>query len=83
MLNNKIDKIKMQSSKVKAARHNLSHDVSTSYSFGEVQPSLCLEMLPESKVVLSKEHLVRPDPVVAPTFGRLVCKNHTRFVPLQ
>lgn len=83
MLNNGISKIKMQSSKVKTARHNLSHDVSTSYSFGEVQPSLCLEMFAESKAVLSKEHLVRPDPVVAPTFGRLVCKNHTRFVPMQ
>ena len=83
MLNNRIDSIKMQSSEKKIARFNLSHDVSTSYAFGEVQPSLCLEMLGDSKAVLSKEHLVRPDPVVAPTFGRIVCKNHTRFVPMR
>lgn len=83
MLNNRIDSIKMQSSKKKISRQNLSHDVSTSYAFGEVQPSLCLEMLPDSKAVLSKEHLVRPDPVVAPAFGRIVCKNHTRFVPME
>lgn len=83
MLNNRIDSIKMESSKKKISRQNLSHDVSTSYAFGEVQPSLCLEMLPDSKAVLSKEHLVRPDPVVAPAFGRIVCKNHSRFVPMQ
>ena len=83
MLNNRIDSIKMQSSEKKIARFNLSHDVSTSYAFGEVQPSLCLEMLGNSKAVLSKEHLVRPDPVVAPAFGRIVCKNHTRFVPMK
>ena len=83
MLNNRIDSIKMQSSEKKISRFNLSHDVSTSYAFGEVQPSLCLEMLADSKAVLSKEHLVRPDPVVAPAFGRIVCKNHTRFVPIK
>lgn len=83
MLNNRIDSIKMESSRKKISRQNLSHDVSTSYAFGEVQPSLCLEMLPDSKAVLSKEHLVRPDPVVAPAFGRIVCKNHSRFVPMQ
>ena len=83
MLNNRIDSIKMQSSEKKIARFNLSHDVSTSYAFGEVQPSLCLEMQADSKAVLSKEHLVRPDPVVAPAFGRIVCKNHTRFVPMK
>lgn len=83
MLNNRIDSVKMQSSEKKISRFNLSHDVSTSYAFGEVQPSLCLEMQEDSKVVLSKEHLVRPDPVVAPAFGRIVCKNHTRFVPMK
>ena len=83
MLNSRIDSVKMQSSEKKIARFNLSHDVSTSYAFGEVQPSLCLEMQADSKAVLSKEHLVRPDPVVAPAFGRIVCKNHTRFVPMK
>lgn len=83
MLNSRIDSVKMQSSEKKIARFNLSHDVSTSYAFGEVQPSLCLEMLADSKAVLSKEHMVRPDPVVAPAFGRIVCKNHTRFVPMK
>lgn len=82
MKNNLLDKITMKSSKRPIARFNLSHDVSTTFGFGEVSPIFCKHMDAHSKLVMSSENLVRLAPMLRPTFGRISLQTWSRFVPM-
>ena len=71
MKNNQISKISMKSSRRKMAKFNLSHDISTTFGFGEMQPTICRFMLPDSKATMQSDSLIRLAPMNVPTFGRL------------
>lgn len=80
MKNNSLDKVTMSSSKRKRALQSLSHDVQTTFGFGEIQPLFCHEIQPDSKLVIQQESLVRLAPMNVPTFGRLKLKAYGQFV---
>lgn len=83
MRNNVVGKISMASSKKKRARFNLSHDVNTTAGWTETQPLMCRLMIPDSKMTVQAESLVRLAPMVAPTFGRVRAKQWHQFVPVS
>lgn len=82
MKNNQISKISMKSSRRKMAKFNLSHDISTTFGFGEMQPTICRFMLPDSKATMQSDSLIRLAPMNVPTFGRLRLRNYSQFVPI-
>lgn len=77
---NKQSKIKVPKSGFKRSKFNLSHDVNSTFSFGEIQPVGCRMLQPGSKTTVSTQSLLRLSPLVAPTFGRLKYKTYHQFV---
>lgn len=77
------NKITIDSANRPKVRNPLSHDVNTTASIGDVQPLLCRQLIPKSKTSLSMRHLIRLDPMVAPTYGRLKAKCWSHFVGLS
>ena len=82
MKTNKLKKIPVPKSGFKRSRFNWSHDVNTTFSWGEVQPTQCKLLIPNSKTTLSTQSLIRLAPMVAPTFGRVRYKTYNQFVKL-
>lgn len=74
----------LQLNSAQGPRHNFdfSHDVITSSNFGLYQPTLCREIVPNSKINVSNMTFVRLANMVAPTFGRMQCITHYTFVPM-
>lgn len=81
MKNTELKNIAIGSGSHKKARFNLSHDVNSTYQFGEVQPVLFRDMISGEKDVVDIESMVRLAPMVAPTFGRIVHKEWHHFIP--
>lgn len=82
MKNNTVGKVAIKTSRLPLARHNLSHDVSSTFSFGDLQPTLVRWCPPDSVNPISADYLIRPMPLAAPCFGRLRFKNFAQFVPM-
>lgn len=80
MKNNAINNIHVQVAGRNRAKFPLRHDVNTTCGFGEIQPTMCRLMTPDTKALCDNESLVRLAPMVAPTFGRLKCKMWHYFV---
>lgn len=78
---NKQSKIKVNKSGYKRARFNWSHDVNTTFTWGEIQPTQCKMLIPGSKTTMQAQNLIRLAPMVAPTFGRVKYKTFNQFVP--
>lgn len=76
-------KIKISKSGYKRSKFNLSHDVNSTFSFGEIQPVGCRMLQPGSKTTVSTQSLLRLAPLVAPTFGRLKYKTFNQFVDVM
>lgn len=74
----------LQLNSAQTQRHNFdfSHDVITSSNFGLYQPTLCREIVPNSKINVSNLTFVRLANMVCPTFGRMQCITHYTFVPM-
>lgn len=74
----------LQLNSAQGQRHNFdfSHDVITSSNFGLYQPTLCREIVPNSKINVSNLTFVRLANMVCPTFGRMQCITHYTFVPM-
>lgn len=83
MKTNKLSKFKIQKSGYKRAKFNWSHDVNTTFSWGEIQPTQCRMLVPGSKTTLKTQSLLRLAPMVAPTFGRVKYKTFNQFVSLE
>lgn len=66
----------------KKGKFDFSHDVNTTYDWGEVQPLACQLMQPDSSINVNLEQLTRLAPMVVPTFGRVKLKNVSHFVPM-
>lgn len=79
---NKQSKIVVPKSGFKRSRFNWSHDVNTTYSWGEMQPTQCKLLIPGSKTTMDTQTLIRLAPMVAPTFGRVKYKTYNQFVSL-
>ena len=73
-------KIAVPKSGFRRSRFNLAHDVNTTFSWGEIQPTQCRMLIPGSKTTLSTQSLIRLAPMVAPTFGRVRYKTYNQFV---
>lgn len=75
--------IKIPKSGFKRNRFNWSHDINTTFGWGEVQPTECKLLVPGSKTSVNSKGLVRFAPMVVPTFGRVHYKSFSQFVPLE
>lgn len=62
-------------------KHNLNHNVATTFDFGRVQPLFCKYMTPNSKVQGSLDAKVRVMPMPLPPFGDVRMKVFGQFVP--
>lgn len=82
MNNNAVKAISMAGSQRKREFFNLSCDNTSSFGFGEVQPTYVHPMLADSKMVMDSESLIRLAPMNVPTFGRLSLKTYSQFVPM-
>ena len=79
---NKQAKIKINKSGYKRSRFNWSHDVNTTFNWGEIQPTQCKLLIPGSKTTMQAQNLIRLAPMVAPTFGRVKYKTFNQFVAM-
>ena len=75
--------IKIPKSGFKRSKFNWSHDVNTTFGWGEIQPTECKLLVPGSKTVNNSKGLVRFAPMLVPTFGRVHYKSFSQFVPLE
>lgn len=82
MKTNKQKKIQTPESGFKRSKFNWSHDVNTTFSWGEIQPTQVKLIQPDSKTTMSTQELIRLAPMVAPTFGRIKFKTFNQFVPI-
>lgn len=62
--------------------HPLNRSGVTTSSFGFVQPIQCRELIPQDHVSLRCANLMRLQPLVKPTFGRVEIKTYHGFVPI-
>lgn len=83
MRSNKQSNIKVPKSGFKRSRFNWSHDVNTTFNWGEIQPTQCKLLIPGSKTTMSSQNLIRLAPMVAPTFGRVKYKTFNQFVGMS
>lgn len=61
-------------------KHNLSHNVATSFDFGRVQPVFCKLVTPDSHIKGSLDAKIRVMPMPLPPFGSLNMKLYGQFV---
>lgn len=80
---NNLSQIPVPKSGFKRSRFNWTHDVNTTFSWGEIQPTQCKLLVPNSKTTMSAQNLIRLAPLVAPTFGRVKYKTYNQFVGLS
>ena len=83
MKTNKQGKVRIPKSGFKRSKFDWSHDVNTTFSWGEIQPTQCRMLVPGSKTTLHTQSLLRLAPMVAPTFGRVKYKTFNQFVSLE
>ena len=76
-----VPKIKVGLATSKRSKHNLSFDCSTTANIGSVQPTMCRELVPHSKVKVKVSSLVRLASMPLPTFGRMSLRHYHTFVP--
>lgn len=62
--------------------HPLSRSGVTTSGFGFVQPIQCRELIPQDHVSIRCANLMRLQPLVKPTFGRVEIKTYHGFVPI-
>lgn len=76
-----VPKIKVGLGAAKREKHNLSFDCSTTANIGSCQPTMCREMIPNSKFKVKVGTLVRLASMPLPTFGRMSLRHYHTFVP--
>ena len=64
-------------------KHNLSHNVATSFDFGRVQPVFCKLVTPDSHIKGSLDAKIRVMPMPLPPFGAINMKLYGQFVSCQ
>ena len=79
---NRQKKIVLPKSGFKRSPFHWNHDVNTTFGWGEIQPTQCKLIQPNSKTTFSTQELIRLAPLVEPTFGRVKYKSFNQFVPI-
>lgn len=82
MKSNKQKKIVVKNSGYKRSKFNWAHDVNTTFSWGEIQPTQCKMLIPGSKTTCQVQNLIRLAPMPSPTFGRVKYKTFNQFVEM-
>ena len=67
----------------KREKRNLNFDCSTTSNLGNVQPTMCREMVPKETYKVKVSSLVRLASMPLPTFGRMSLRHHHVFVPIE
>lgn len=75
----KIDKITL-GKKSKRAFFDMSHQVNTTLSFGFVEPTMCLDVIPDTKLDVQAYTGVRLAPLPQPTTGKIKLKQFYSYV---
>lgn len=83
MKNNMLGKIAMAIKTIGKTKLDFTHDVSTTATFGDMQPSTCKLIIPNSNGRVESRQMVRFGTMVAPTFGRIKSKEYHHLVPLS
>lgn len=83
MKTNSLGKVSIKTAKRSPARFDFSHNVNTTFGFGETQPLMCRLLVPHSKSIVSTESLVRLAPMISPTFGLMKMKTWHHFVAMS
>lgn len=78
-MKNLFNSVKM--TKPKSSGFDLTHDVKTSLSMGNLTPIMCMEVVPGDNVKISAESMVRFSPLVAPVMHRVDVTVHYFFCP--
>lgn len=68
---------------VKKSRFDLSHDFSTSFNWGEIQPMMCRLLPTASSNIINMANVIRLSAMNVPTFGRVAFKQSWHFVPME
>lgn len=77
-------KVKVKdASKLPHHKHDLNHDVSTTFDWGHIQPLMVRELPARSSCNLRVGQIVRLQNLVLPTFGRLTLNTYNVFVPME
>lgn len=77
-------KVKVKdASKLPHHKHDLTHDVSTTFDWGHMQPLMVRELPARSKCNLRVGQIVRLQNLVLPTFGRITLNTYNVFVPME
>ena len=82
MKTNRQKKIVLPKSGFNRSPFHWNHDVNTTFGWGEIQPTQCKLIQPNSKTTFSTQELIRLAPLVEPTFGRVKYKSFNQFVPI-
>lgn len=78
-----IGKINLGKEQGKRNVFDLTHDVTTTADWGEVQPLMCREMVPDTDMTVQIDNFVRLNPMPLPVMGRASYRTYHTFVPLQ
>lgn len=81
--NNVFGKVVVDTAGHKREKFPLNYQNSTSMDFGEVQPLGCTLLKPQSHTTINGKHLVRLDPMVAPSVGSIKQKTWHHFVGMS
>ena len=81
--NSQFNRITIDTARSGREKFDLKHDVNTTASIGDTQPLCCRLLIPKSKTTLQMRHLIRMDPMVAPTYGTLKAKTWSMFVGMS
>nr|WCD56430.1 MAG: major capsid protein [Microviridae sp.] len=82
-MNQTFSNVMVQDSTLRKSKFNLSKDVNTTYGWGELQPINCRLLQTAGNSSFTVNTLVRANPLVSPTFGRIFHKQYHQFVPLS
>lgn len=71
------------SNAVPASQFDFSKDITTTFDFGECQPTNVKLLVSRGKSKISTEQIIRLAPLVSPAFGRLRFHQYHQFVPMS
>lgn len=78
-----IPKIQIGLGAKKREKISLDFDNSTTANIGSIQPTMCRELVPDSKITVKVSSLCRLASMPTPTFGRMSLRHYHTFVPLK
>lgn len=76
------DKIQIENSKLPHARFDFTKEHYTTFHWGEVSPTMVKTIdTPDQKWSFSSTKLARLEPLISPTWGKVMLKEYYQFVP--